>query len=259
MSLGNGIRFIWLDAHIGRDNEYDQFKKKFSQALEPTTVMPPDQIDSLICALNENAAPFLFADTISKALFLIQEHHDKHIYFISSGSLGEQVIPYIKRVYPQVHQFYIFCGLQSNYFDLVVENSSCLQIFTSELDLLVRLTRDISKCIIKQGEVYLNLHSAIDALKCFESAEKLEVTANQVDTLNDPALIILKSLRGYGDNIGLIQRAKEMNTEQQHSHPAGANAPNPEPRTENEDATGYSASAANNDDDPIAEEDSGGQ
>ena len=179
MALGNGIRFIWLDAYIGRDNEYDLFKKKFSQALEPTTVMPPDQIDSLICALNENAAPFLFADTISKALFLIREHRDKRICFISSGSLGEQIIPYITRTYPQVQEFYIFCAFPANYFDLVVENEPHLQIFTSELDLLVRLTRDISTRIIIQGEDYLNLYCATDALKCFENAEKLEVTAKR--------------------------------------------------------------------------------
>ncbi|CAF0858005.1 unnamed protein product [Adineta ricciae] len=221
--------------------------------------MPPDLINSLICALDENAAPFLFADTIDKAWLLIQEHHDKQIYFISSGSLGKQVIPNIKRVYPQVHQFYIFCGDESNYIDLVMENLSCLQILSHELNLLVRLTRDISKRIIIQGQDYLNLNCGTDALKCFENAEKLELTANQVDKLNTPELKTLKILRGHGGDIGLIQRAKNMTTGQQHSHQEGANATNSAPRTENEDATDYLASAANDDDDPIAQEESGGQ
>jgi hypothetical protein len=218
MALANGVRFIWLDTHIGQDGEYHEFKRMFRTALDPTTVMPPDHIDSLICALNENAAPFLFADTIEKAIELIETHQDKKILFISSGILGKEIIPRISSTYPWVHSFYIFCAIVTNYLELVCEYRSCLQVFNNEIDLLVRLTRDISQDIINQGKAYMNLNEPKNALKCFESARILNETANTIDTLNDPFLEHLRILNNHGGNIGLIQQARDM-LNQQPPHP----------------------------------------
>jgi hypothetical protein len=212
MALANGVRFIWLDAYIGQEGECDGFKRMFRNALDPTVPLPPDAIDSLIRALNENVAPFLFADTPDKAIEFIEAHRKKKIIFISSGSLGKDIIPHIVRTYPWVHSFYFFCAIIENYIEFSYDYLSCLMIFDFELDLLVRLARDISEDIIKQGRVYMNLNEPENALKCFEAAQTLNMTANTMDRLNSAFYVHLRILNG---STGLIQQAKDMLNEQQ--------------------------------------------
>jgi hypothetical protein len=230
MALANGVRFIWLDTYIGQNGEYDGFKRMFRTALEPTTTMPPDAIDSLIRALNENVAPFLFADTPDKAIELIESHHDKKIIFISSGSLGQHIIPLITETYPYVHSFYFFCAVKENYVDFAYDYLSCLQIFDFELDLLARLARDISKDIIQQGEVYMRLNEPKNAWKCFENARILNMTANASDTFNTPFYGYLRMLNGFDGNIGLIRQAEDMLNQQ----PSNENTQQPQPPEENQ-------------------------
>jgi hypothetical protein len=234
MVLANGVRFIWLDAYIGQEGEYDGFKRMFRTALEPTTVMPPDAIDSLIRGLHENVAPFLFADTPDKAIELIEAHHDKKIIFISSGSLGKDIIPRITATYPYVHSFYFFCAIIENYVDFAYDYLSCLQIFNMEIDLLIRLTREISKDIIEQGKGYMNLNDPKNALKCFETARTLHMTANRIDTLNPSVYEVLRMLNGYAGNIGLIQQAQDMLNQQQQSQTSEENEQQSQTSEENE-------------------------
>jgi hypothetical protein len=219
MALANGVRFIWLDAYIGQEGECHGFKRMFRNALDPTVAMPPDAIDSLIRALNENVAPFLFADTRERAIEFIEIHRDKKIIFISSGSLGQHIIPHIVATYPWVHSFYFFCAIIENYVEFAYDYLSCLMIFNFELDLLVRLARDISEDIIKQGRVYMDLNEPKNALKCFEAAQTLNMTANTMDRLNSSFHAHLRILNG---NTGLIQQAKNMLNEQQQQ-PSEAN------------------------------------
>jgi hypothetical protein len=80
-------------------------------------------------------------------------------------------------------------------------------IFNFELDLLVRLARDISEDIIKQGRVYMDLNEPKNALKCFEAARTLNTTANDMDTLNPKVYVHLRILNG---STGLIQQTIDM-------------------------------------------------
>ncbi|CAF0774088.1 unnamed protein product [Adineta steineri] len=218
MALANGVRFIWLDTHIGRDGEYQEFKRRFQNTLEETAAVPPvpqDPINALILALELNGAPFLFAHEAAQAVKLIKDHHDKQIIFITSGSLGQHIIPNILASYPYVYRFYIFCNYIENYTELGIEYSSCLQMFNHETDLLVRLTRDISKDIIKQGEIYMNIYDLGNALKCFEHAVTLNVKANQICLPEDISWDSLRKLNGHGNSIGLIQQARDMQNQEQ--------------------------------------------
>lgn len=216
MVLGNGLRIIWLDAFMGQDGQYYTFHRNFQTTLQAATAVPPDEINVLICALEQNAGPFLFAHTPAQAVTLIEEHYDKRIIFISSGSLGQHIIPFITALYPYVHRFYMFCLDISKYVNFAMDYSSCLQMFDHETDLLVRLTRDISSDIIKQGETYLAIEDAENALKCFEHALTLNNDANQIDTLNSPFLVYLKQLNGDGNHVGLIQQARNKLNQQQN-------------------------------------------
>ena len=246
MALANGVRFIWLDAYIGQEGECEGFKRLFRTALDPTVPMPPDAIDSLIRALNENAAPFLFADTSDGAMKLIETHRDKNIFFISSGSLGKDIIPIIVQTYPQVRRFYFFCAIKENYLDFALDYLSCLQIFDFELDLLVRLARDISDDIIKQGREYLNnLNEPHNALKCFEAAQTLNITANALDQSGSSYYEDLRILQG---DTGLIQQAKnKLNSQQSLTR-------NEKPKQTTEKEPVSEATVDDDDDDPLAQQ-----
>jgi hypothetical protein len=218
MVSADGLRFIWLDQHIGRDGEYEAFKSKCQNTLEEAAAIPPDAINVLIWAMEQNVAPFLFAHTPAQAATLIEAHNDKQIIFISSGSLGQYMIPFISAFYTHVYKFFIFCGNIENYVKFGSNYRSCLQIFNHEADLLVRLARDISEDIIKQGELYMAVDDPENALKCFEHSLTLNVRANQMSNREDHCFIYLKQLNGHGNSIGLIQQAKNMlNQGQQQS------------------------------------------
>jgi hypothetical protein len=213
MALNATHRIIWLDAYIGQDGEYHGIKRMFSTTLDPDSQYGTE-VDALICALNMNAVPFIFVDTIEKANHEIEINHDKQIIFISSGSLGEHIIPSISQTYPHVYSFYIFCAVVKNYVNFVLEYSNCLQIFCSELDLLVRLVRDISGEMIEQGKRHLIEHDPEGALHYFERSLTLEMTANKKDTLNTPFLEHVRLLKGYRNEIGLIQQAENLKKQQ---------------------------------------------
>jgi tetratricopeptide (TPR) repeat protein len=210
MALANGVRFVWLDEHIGRVGKYQEFKRRFRNTLKPTAAAPPDAINVTIWTLEQNAAPFLFASTPDEAIQLIEKNYDKYVIFISSGSLGQTIIPRISATYPCVHSFYIFCGDISKYVELAIEFASCLQTFNHETDLLVRLARDISGDIIKQGKIYMDIPEPKNALKCYDQALILNNEVNRIDTLNDPCYIYIREINGDGLNVGLIQEAQYM-------------------------------------------------
>lgn len=225
MALADTFRIIWLDAFIGQDNECHSFKRQFCTTLEPGARCG-DPLDILICALNESAAPFTFVDTPQKAIQEIELYRDKHVIFITSGSLGQQIIPRIATTYHNVHSFYIFCAIIKNYVDFAMHYLDCLQIFNSELDLLVRLVRDISMEIINKGKQHLEINDPIPALDYFERSKALEMTANETDKLNHAFFDNLRLLNGYGDDIGLIQKALNMKDEQEQE-PMNDTAPEP--------------------------------
>ena len=210
MAMGEGLHIIWLDAYIGQDGQCHPFKRDFQTTLQLAATVPPDSINALIFTLEQNAAPLSFAHTPAQAATLIEKHHDKRIIFISSGSLGRPMIPFITAVYTHVYRFYFFCLNIKKYVDFAMDYLVCLQLFDHETDLLVRLARDISSDIIKLGQTNMNLNDGKNALKCFEHALTLNNDANRIDKLNSACLVYLNQLRGNSDNVGLIQRARDI-------------------------------------------------
>ena len=213
MALSQSHRIIWLDAFIGKADECHELKRRYCTSIEPNA-RNGDNIDVCIYALNENAAPFIFVDSNEQAIEQIVLHQDKQIVFISSGTLAKGIIPKISANYPYVYSFNIFCALTENYIDLALEYANVLKIFIHEADLLVRLVRDLSSELINQGRGFLYMLDPTTALEYFQRAKILEQTANQQDTLNIPFLDHLRLLDGYQNDIGLIQRAREMLVEQ---------------------------------------------
>ena len=104
--------------------------------------------------------------------------------------------------------FYFFCALQSNYLELVIEYADFLQTFTHEVDLLLRLMRDLSLELIDQGRVHMSADQLDEALDCFQRARQLELTANVQDTLNPQVLTRLHQLGATPNDDGLIKTAE---------------------------------------------------
>lgn len=215
MALSKTHRIIWLDAFIGQPEECIEFKRRFVRAIEEDSRYG-DQIDACIQAIEENAAPFIFLHENEQVFDRIKRHSEKKLIFISSGSLGKGIIPQIHPAHLNVYAFYIFCAITANYVDLVIDYAQCLQIFNHELDLLVRLMRDISLEIIREGEAYLELGEPAMAKDFFERSRKLELAANFQDKLNMPFMGHLRKL-GDEENPGLIQRAERELAEQNAS------------------------------------------
>ncbi|CAF1154569.1 unnamed protein product [Adineta steineri] len=209
MALANGRYYIWLDTHIGVMGQYQALKDQFQSHLLPLANMPPNGINELICCFENNVAPIHFVSTIDDALTLIQNETDKMIIFISSGTLGKEIIPTIVSNYTRVHSFYIFCTHIKHMSEWALERDyeTIMKMYDHETDLLIRLVRDASNDLITLGQSYMTLNDGESARKCFVTAQTLEIQANMTDTLHAPLLARLKLLEG--DN-GLIQKARDM-------------------------------------------------
>jgi hypothetical protein len=209
MALANGLCIIWVDTHIGVTEQYKALKEQFQSNLRPVTAMPPGNINELICYFEENVAPIKFVSTNEDALALIQSETDKRIIFISSGTLGQQIIPTIVAQYPRVYSYYIFCGYVRGLRDWALEHEydNFMKMFDHETDLLVHLVRDTSEDIIELGKSYMTLRKGEDARKCFVTSQTLEISANAIDTLHPPLMARLKLLEGSN---GLIEQARNM-------------------------------------------------
>ena len=210
MALSKSHRIIWLDTFIGQDEEYQAFKRRFAAPIEPLARVG-DEIDRLIQTVQENAAPFIFAEKIGQAMDAICNTNLFRVIFISSGSLGRLIIPKIHPQHRHVYSLYIFCGKMANYTDLIIDYADVIQIFDHEVELLVRLVRDLSLEIIKRGEALLNENKPAEAKDLFERARNMELAANNEDKLHPPFLERLVRI-GDENNPGLLQTAEVMMT-----------------------------------------------
>lgn len=198
-----------MDNDIGKVNEYLDFKRTFRTALQPDPHYGSTQ-DKATHFFPADTIPLRFVDKIEEVYREIEINRMKKIIFISSGSLSRICIPYIKSNYPNVYSFYVFCFNISLQMDYAPNYYDCIQIFNHELDLLTRLMRDISLEMIKEGQNYLNKSNPEDALEYFEYARILEVKANEKYSSDSLCHENLRLLNGYKDDIGLIQKAKNM-------------------------------------------------
>ncbi|CAF1534458.1 unnamed protein product [Didymodactylos carnosus] len=180
---------IWLDQHIGISEYCVSLKKAFGMMVDPSSVcvtwdIKQIDIDGLIRTPKEESAQNFYrllpCDKVEVCLELIKANANKRIILITSGSLGEQIMPHIDQC-PQVDSVYVFCGNISHHIKWAIDYLDVLQIFDHETDLLVRLVRDLSKYYIQKGQVYLQNVRPTQALDCFSYAKQFIFRANSVD------------------------------------------------------------------------------
>jgi hypothetical protein len=185
---------IWLDAYIGDPEKYHQLKKSFSSNIDPrnqTWAMLTDRDFDNLLRVGE-AVPVSFGGVLFLLLAFtnpqacyraFEQYKNRRILLISSGSLGEHIVPRIIQDYQQVftdpvtnepyNSVYIFCQETSNHYDWVMKHYEYIQIFNHEKDLLARMTRDMADYYFAQAERLRTSGHLKEALRPYQWSKKL--------------------------------------------------------------------------------------
>jgi hypothetical protein len=160
---------VWLDRTIGCPNEYIHLKMAFSSIADPKNPCPVKLIDKDYDELLRTVGPksvsfegvkFLLAafTNAERCVAFLQENQDKRIFFITSGQMGEAVLPLIKSkcenifidpVTKEPYEFiYVFCHSIERQMNWMPEYSEYIKAFTFDTDLLVRMIRDIANYFV---------------------------------------------------------------------------------------------------------------
>ncbi|UJR10965.1 hypothetical protein I4U23_015150 [Adineta vaga] len=178
------IFIVWCDVSFENNDSYQSMQDEFNEASTGTPKRQPDPIDMAILnddieKLRSDKVPLAVVRTIDDALREIANHKDEKVFVICSGSVGRCLVPMIAQEYPYVHDIYIYAhniGLHVDWADHYIK---LIKMFNFHTNLLVRLTRDISKYFIERGKIFLSVDEPRHALKCLEHAQKLEIEANR--------------------------------------------------------------------------------
>jgi hypothetical protein len=164
---------FWLDAHIGNPTEYIHLKKAFGSNTDPRhetwTMLPDKDFDAMIAAgaavtVTFEGVVFLLQafNNEDACLAAFEQNQDKRIFFITSGSMGKEIVPKIieryrpiftdkvtDQPYPSV---YVFCLHIEYHLKWAMDYIQYVQMFDIESELLERMTRDIAEYFIERGE-----------------------------------------------------------------------------------------------------------
>jgi len=151
---------IWLDKHIGHPKYYQQMKNYFKSIIaidQPSlfSTKTNKDIGNLI-RINDNqnvndsnlyniADEIYIFSTIENCLNFINKisKSQRNIFTICSGQLGKE---FVSKIYynKSVHAIYILTSNILKRYEWACNYIDKINLFTHELDLLARLTRDIA-------------------------------------------------------------------------------------------------------------------
>lgn len=180
---------IWLDAHIGKPGVCEKLKGAFVSSLNPEqqtwTQLTDSDIDNLVCS--GDARPVQFAgvlfylmafDNPYRCYEAFERHRNKHIYFITSGSMGEHIVPMLVENHKELfinpitkaayYSIYIFCGNINYHAHWLSEVCEYAQAFDHDADLLQRMTRDVADYFVEEGERQLQ-----NALRNYQRSKRV--------------------------------------------------------------------------------------
>ena len=156
---------IWLDMTIGNRNQYTHLKKAFSSTTDPRSETLEGLFDQDLAKILRDQDPFpvsfegvqfLLAavQDLDECIQCFERNQEKRIFFITSGSLGEQAVPKIVEKFqhtftdPETDEpytsIYVYCHSIGLQIDWALEYRDYIQIFDHEADLLARMIRDIA-------------------------------------------------------------------------------------------------------------------
>ena len=217
---------VWLDENIASPDCCRGLKKAFSTATNPEmqilTSIDELDISNLIYENSINnernffEIPFyfkLFAEIEPCLQFLLENKGKKRIFFLTSGSLGEYIVPTILTNHQDIFQdqngkihedsIYIFCANMVKHGQWAIDylDFDCIKMENDDQAILARLTRDIAKYFLLKGKQFLEnenyIQSVENALKYFtwskrlyDKAQSIVKTHTSQTLLNDIQLVI---------------------------------------------------------------------
>ena len=165
---------VWLDTHIGRPQNYRQMKKYFKSII---TIDCPNlfslqtnrDIDNLIRVNDSKIANDFNLTDITDEIYAFSTCEDclifiekvsksrRKIFVICSGRLGQQLVPEICHN-EFIHSIYILAFNLYDHYEWACDYIEKIRMFTHELDLLARLTRDIADYYEKKSSEEIANH-----------------------------------------------------------------------------------------------------
>ncbi|CAF0913843.1 unnamed protein product [Didymodactylos carnosus] len=179
---------VWLDSHIGEPENNRELKalfRKITQPLETLTtaeanIDEPIMLDDVVLrSLQETVYRLEIFDKEDTCLEFIHANGDKQIFFISSGSMGREIVPKIADL-SQLKSIFIFCGdISHNSVWAMDYQEKIMAMVTHQDDLLLHLTKCIAEYLKNKGDVYMNNDEIFKAKNCFAWSKKLLLRAEQ--------------------------------------------------------------------------------
>ncbi len=200
---------VWLDKNIASPDCCKQLKKAFATATNPEskTLTNIDELDISNLILDNSTyhqssflqVPFIFKlfSHVEPCLqFLLENAGKKRIFFITSGSLGEFIIPRILTDHQQIFKdkngklyedsIYIFCADMVKHGQWAIDylDLDCIKMENDDQSILARLTRDIAKYFLSEGKELLqndnDILSLNKALQYFTWSKELYYKAQSI-------------------------------------------------------------------------------
>ncbi|CAF0880880.1 unnamed protein product [Adineta steineri] len=168
---------IWLDQTIGDPEKCIPLKKAFSSQADPKNETPVKLRDKDYAGILDIVGPvsvafegveFLFAafTNVESCIECFEQNQDKRIFFITSGSMGEIIIPQIISKFANIftnpetdesyNSIYIFCLNKEYHSRWARAFRNYVQIFDFETDLLSRMIHDIADYFLTEGKQLLD-------------------------------------------------------------------------------------------------------
>jgi hypothetical protein len=185
---------FWLDVTIGNPKEYVHLKKAFGSTTDPTsqtwTRLLDKDYDNLLAAGDEVSVTFEGVEFLLQAfnnedacLAAFEENQNKHIFFITSGSMGKNIVPKIMEKYRNIFtdpitdqpyaSVYVFCHSIEYHMEWGMDYAEYVQMFNFDSELLERMTRDIAEYFIERGKRLRKDNNLEGALQHLYWAKKL--------------------------------------------------------------------------------------
>ncbi|CAF2096194.1 unnamed protein product [Rotaria magnacalcarata] len=199
---------VWLDKNVAESDRYPLMKSAFRTTVNPESVSQTsiigDDLSNNICdertdqEANSDSNPFglkLFDDLDKCYKFLLANAGKKRIFFITSGALGQYIVPKLLNKDPQVfqdkngklyeHSIYIFCAHMAAHAEWAQDflDLNCIQMEHDEQIVLFWLTRDIANYFVTKGKEELTKTDIATIKQAYQDltwGRSLYVKANSV-------------------------------------------------------------------------------
>ncbi|UJR25889.1 hypothetical protein I4U23_007237 [Adineta vaga] len=168
---------IWLDKGIGNPNRYQHLKKAFSTTADPKNETPLALIDKDFDNILRAEGPlpihfegiwFLLAafKDVERCIDCFERNQHRRIFFIVSGSLGEEAVPKVLKRFLKTFtdpisknpytSIYVFCHNIEMQMEWALSFRDYIQIFNFDADLLSRMVRDIADNFLVESKRLLD-------------------------------------------------------------------------------------------------------